>query len=648
MTRTSTTEPPRSRVAGNGAPRTTAQPGAATPAGGYRPGLPWRVYRAAAQALDRVVGWDRLPVPLGLAVIAGLRDALRRHNLHDTGTLPTTQPPAVPPFDPQVLTSRTVDGSYNDLAVPSAGMAGSRFGRNVPLVAAGRPAPAEVVEPSPREVSRQLMTRDELIPARSVNALVAPWLQWMIRDWFSHGKSPTEDPWRVELADDDPWPERPMLIMRTPEDPTRPDTSSPRTSVNTCTHWWDASQIYGVTAEQQREARTFEGGKLRVEADGMLPTPRSNHPVLEEPGFWLGLVPLQTLFTREHNAVCDMLTDEFPAWGDEQLFQRARLVVAALTAKIHTVEWTPAVISHPTTAAALRANWWGLAGERLSTVFGRLSDSELVSGIPGSPTRDYGVPYSLTEEFTAVYRMHPLMPDLFDLRSHEDDRRYRAEPYSLRELAGPGSLALLDTVPVADLLYSFGTEHPGLVTLHNFPRTLQEFVRPDGKVMDLAAVDILRHRELGVPRYCEFRRLLRLRAPAGFEELTGDPDLARHMSQLYGGDVEKVDLMVGLFAERLPEGFAFSDTAFRIFILMASRRLNSDRFLAGDFTPAVYTVPGMRWLADNTMASLILRHHPQLRPAMRSVTNAFLPWQRPGVRPGGHDHGGDRGGRPAA
>jgi hypothetical protein len=150
--------------------------------------------------------------------------------------------------------------------------------------------------------------------------------------------------------------------------------------------------------------------------------------------------------------------------------------------------------------------------------------------------------------------------------------------------------------------------------------------------MDLAAIDILRHRELGVPRYCEFRRLLRLRAPAGFEELTGDPDLARQVSQLYGGDVEKVDLMVGLFAERLPEGFAFSDTAFRIFILMASRRLNSDRFLAGDFTPAVYTVPGMRWLADNTMASVILRHYPQLRPALRSVPNAFLPWQRPGVR----------------
>ncbi|CCH87940.1 Heme peroxidase (Animal) [Modestobacter italicus] len=602
------------------------------PRGGHRSSLPWRVYRAAAGVVDRRRGWDRLPLPLALVVLSGLRDSLRRHNLVDTSAVPTTLPPVVPPFDPDVLTQRTTDGSWNQLDAPSAGMAGTRFGRNLPLASAGRPTRAEVVEPSPREVSRQLMTRHGLIPATSVNALVAPWLQWMIRDWFSHGKSPTEDPWRIELAEDDPWPERPMLVMRTPEDPTRPDAGrSPRTSLNTSTHWWDASQIYGSTPEHQREARTFEGGRLRVEANGMLPTPKSDHPTMAEPGFWLGLVPLQTLFTREHNAVCDMLADSFPNWGDEELFQRARLVIAALIAKIHTVEWTPAVISHPATVVAMRANWWGLAGERLGTAFGRLSDSEVISGIPGSPMRGYGVPYSLTEEFAAVYRMHPLVPDLFDLRSHTDDRRFREEPYSLQELSGPKSLALLETLPMADFLYSLGTEHPGLVTLHNFPASLQQFVRPDGQVMDLAAVDILRHRELGVPRYCEFRRQLRLRAPAGFEELTGDAELASEMSRVYGGDIEKVDLMVGLFAERRPEGFAFSDTAFRIFIVMASRRLDSDRFLTEDFTPAVYTAAGMRWLADTTMTSVILRHHPELRPAMRSAPNAFQPWQRPGA-----------------
>src|SRR4029450_7806985 len=85
--------------------------------------------------------------------------------------------------------------------------------------------------------------------------------------------------------------------------------------------------------------------------------------------------------------------------------------------KIHTAESTPAIISHPTTVYALRANWYGVAGERIARNFGRISDSEVISGIPGATTEHDGVPFSLTEEFTSVYRMHPLLPDDFDLRS---------------------------------------------------------------------------------------------------------------------------------------------------------------------------------------------------------------------------------------
>ena len=102
------------------------------------------------------------------------------------------------------------------------------------------------------------------------------------------------------------------------------------------------------------------------------------------------------------------------------------------------------------------------------------------------------------------------------------------------------------------------------------------------------------------------------------------------MRRLYDGDIERLDLMVGLFAEEKPQGFAFSDTAFRIFILMASRRLNSDRFFTRDFTPAVYTKQGLQWIADNSMQTVLLRHWPQLRPAMRDAENAFEPWVRAG------------------
>jgi len=181
---------------------------------------------------------------------------------------------------------------------------------------------------------------------------------------------------------------------------------------------------------------------------------------------------------------------------------------------------------------------------------------------------------------------------------------------------------------MADLMYSFGTQYPGLVTLHNFPRFLQEFHRPDGTLQDLAATDILRSRELGVPRYNQFRRLLHLPPAASFDDLTDSPDWARQIEAVYGGDIERVDLTVGMYAERRPTGFAFSDTAFRIFILMASRRLNSDRFFTTHYTPAVYTQAGMDWINDNGMQSVLLRHYPQLRPALGTVPNAFMPWVR--------------------
>ena len=595
---------------------------------GYHQSAFWKLYDGVAEFIDHRVGWDRLPVPLGLVVLVGLRDVLRKRNLYDTSDEPAVNLPPVAPATPQVRTARTPDGTYNDLDNPRMGMAGSRFGRNVPISSTYPDPPPDFLEPSPREVSRALLTRDQLIPATAANALVATWLQFMIRDWVSHGTSPTDQPWEIPLAGDDPWPSQPMRIMRSRPDPTAPPGSQRRpTHANTQTPWWDLSQVYGTTPEYQQWARTGTDGKLRVEADGLPPLPDdpADDP-RQVPGFWVGLLMMQTLFTLEHNAICDRLRAEYPEWSDDEIFQRARLINAALVAKIHTIEWTPAVIAHPTTKIAMRANWFGLAGERLHKLLGRISSSEVISGIPGSPTEQYGVPYSLTEEFVAVYRMHPLVPDDYSLRSSRNDQLVMQA--TLRDLAGPNALEVAQKVGLADLMYSFGTQHPGLVTLHNFPRYLQEFYRPDGNLQDLAATDILRSRELGVPRYNEFRRLLHLPPARNFDDLTDNPAWAREIERVYHGNIEHVDLTVGAFAERRPAGFAFSDTAFRIFILMASRRLNSDRFFTADYNPAIYTQAGMDWISDNSMATVLLRHYPQLRPSIGALPNAFQPWAR--------------------
>jgi Animal haem peroxidase len=495
---------------------------AVEPAHHSRGRAPFReILLALSEYVDRRIGWDKLPTPLGLADLAGLRALMRERNLYDTSHLPATNLPPIEPPSPRHQVNRTADGSYNDLEEPRMGMTGARFGRNIPLDRIPPASPSDVLSPNPREISRRLLTRTEFVPAGSVNSLVAAWVQFMIRDWFSHGRRSVDNPWTVPLADDDPWPERPMVIPRTQDDPTRPSDAGefPLTHINVTSHWWDASQIYGGTADEQQRRRTGVDGKLHITEGGLLPI--SDDPerdVSREPGFWLGLAMMGTLFTRERNAICDMLRRRYPNWSDNELFQRARLINAALIAKIHTVEWTPAIISHPTTVAALRANWWGLAGERVHRLLGRVSSSEIISGIVGGETNHFGVPYSLTEEFVAVYRMHPLIRDDWPLRSAADDATVRS--CSFRDIAGPQAIAVMNDIPMSDLLYSFGTLPPGLVTLHNFPRYLQEFERPDGHLQDLAATDVLRDRENGVPRYNEFRRLLRLTPASTFEDLT--------------------------------------------------------------------------------------------------------------------------------
>ena len=45
-------------------------------------------------------------------------------------------------------------------------------------------------------------------------------------------------------------------------------------------------------------------------------------------GILPGLVIWSTVFLREHNTVCDQLTEEHPHWTDEQIFQTARNAIA--------------------------------------------------------------------------------------------------------------------------------------------------------------------------------------------------------------------------------------------------------------------------------------------------------------------------------
>lgn len=597
---------------------------------------PSALLAAVSTGIDRTIGWSRLPVPLALPVLVGLRVALRAANLHALGGGTVTDPAVAsrPGAVDARCRVRSVDGSGNDPTDPGMGAAGAVFGRNIPLADAFPEDDRMLRTPNPRLVSERLLARREFEPATTLNLLAGAWIQFEVHDWFAHrttGVDPVVLPAPTGSVPTGhaacPMAHTAMAVRRT-EPTADADPTDPPVYPNAESHWWDGSQIYGSTSDVADALRSGTGGKLRIDAAGLAPADVDDHLDFDgiAANFWVGLALLHSLFMREHNAICDRLAAAYPSMDDQQLYDIARLVNTALMAKIHTVDWTPAIIAHPTTVAAMRGNWFGILGERFGRLFGRITRGDLLQGIPGSsPTDHHGTPFSLTEEFVAVYRMHPLLPDRVTLRRLADDSTI--DEVELPDLLLDRVRDRLAEVSMDDLFYSFGTGYAGALTLHNYPQHLRHLGRRDGNEIDLAAIDILRTRELGVPRYNEFRRHFRLNPIRSFEELTGgDQALAEEIRQVYADDLEQVDLLVGLFAEPKPKGFGFSDTAFRVFILMASRRLSSDRFFTTDFRSEVYTEVGMSWVRDNSMRSVLLRHFPALAPALAGVDNPFAPW----------------------
>jgi hypothetical protein len=583
----------------------------------------------AASSSHVWTNWYKHGLLVGGAQLMTMRTWLEKHNLADTNVeLPKTFH-----CDPARELVRTADGSCNDLSEPAMGAAGVRFGRNMPLSAVHAPSDLEIMEPNPREISRAFLTRDQFKPVSFLNLFAATWIQFMVHDWLSHGDNEASQPFLLPLAADDPFNQPEMMILRTQHDNshTAADGSIPISFRNEVSHWWDGSQIYGSDQATQNRLRSFKDGKIAVVESGpragMLPIDPVDN--VEMAGFkrnwWLGIDLMHQIFVREHNAIAERLKASYPNWTDQELFDHARLVNVAVMAKIHTVEWTPAILSNPILKQGMYANWYGFnsRGGKLVDFFHALKDP-VFDGIVGGKRETFDVPYSITEEFTSVYRLHSLLPEAFDVRSSETGAVIKELP--LTETRDSDAHKQLDQYNITDLLYSVGAQHPGQLTLNNYPKFLQDLSIPVVGHEDLGTVDIIRDRERGVPRYNEFRRQLHLNPITKFEDLTDDPVQLEKLHRIYG-DVEKLDLLIGTLAEsHRPTGYGFGETQFQIFLLMASRRLEADRFFTTDFRPEVYTPEGMDWIKKASFKGVLLRHFPGLAKHLEGVDNAFRPW----------------------
>ncbi|KAI9114063.1 hypothetical protein K1719_015314 [Acacia pycnantha] len=579
--------------------------------------------------VDKLGLWHRLPLLLGLAYLGLRRHLHQRYNLLHVAPLHGHQ------YDTLHYAYRTPDGTCNHPSDDLVGSQGTFFGRNMP------PATSDygLLDPHPTVVASKLLARKKFIDTGSqFNMIACSWIQFMIHDWIDH----LEDTEQVEIRDPDGYsggcPLKSFKFFKT----KKFKTGSPnmKTShLNTRTPWWDGSVIYGNNEKGMTRVRTFKDGKLRISEDGLLEHDEKGIPISGDVrNCWAGFSLLQALFVKEHNAVCDMLKAHYPDFDDEQLYRHARLVTSAVIAKIHTIDWTVELLRTDTLLAAMRINWYGFLGKKFKDLFGHIC-GPIFSGLVGTGKPiDHGIPYSLTEEFVSVYRMHSLLPDEIVLRdiklpAAEDKCPPILERVPMSNLLGKEGERRLSEIGMEQMLVSMGHQSCGAVELWNYPTWIRNLIahdidgedRPDP--VDIASMEVYRDRERGVARYNEFRRNLLMIPISKWEDLTDDEEVIEALREVYGDDVEKLDLIVGLHAEKKIKGFAISETAFFIFVLMASRRLEADRFFTSNFNSKTYTEEGLEWAnRTESLKDVIDRHFPDMTRNWMRCSSAFSVW----------------------
>ena len=593
--------------------------------------------------------WEKRGFVRGQLELAHIRRRLNRHALQSTYDGLVGHQQGGQPRPPWTKQFRTATGAWTT-DDPMEGAAGTELQRSGRCPVEERRGRAEDGKlPDARLVSRLMLASRggrETVPF--LNMLTVAWIQPQLHDWLSHAPAvPREGAFQVPLAENDPLREShgigALYVAKSASNPL--PQRGKLTYLNEVTHWWDASHLYGSDQAKQDELRqgsdgkSLPDGKMRME-DGLLPLDTTTG--LEITGFgrnwWVGPSLFHTLFVKHHNFICDVLKRAHPAWSTDQLFHTARLVNAAILAKIHTVEWTPAVLANRKIAAGMAANWWGLL-EALSRPFSERRIRRwyepvhaVLGGIVAGKRNNHGKPYGLTEEFSEIYRLHAAIPDAIEVRPIGAKLPLATIPTDATRAAR--ARTLIKEHGLATLLNSFGHQHMPALVNNNYPAFAGAMSVEGQAVIDLGTIDIIRARERGVPPYNAFRAMMDLKPVTKFEDLTPDPETVANLKALYGGDVDRIDLLVGTSCEsRRPEYFGFGETMFQVFIQMASRRLQADPFYTEKFNARYYTEEGMRLIERATLKEILLQHFPELGYSLAQVDNAFEPW---GTSAGAH------------
>ena len=444
------------------------------------------------------------------------------------------------------LPNRSVDGTCNNItntATTIWGAADVELARDMP---AGYGLPdffndmAGNCRISPRAISNLVVAQSEDLPSpRGLSSLVFTWGQFIDHDIDLTPEGHTEYI-PVLLPANESLFTQPIPFLRS-EPASDTGISDNREQQNIISSWMDASQVYGSEITRSNWLRTFSQGKLKTSEDNLLPyntlnglasgTLDVNAPSMAGDGGGTilvfvagdvraneqpGLTAMHTLFVREHNRICDQLTNQGMN-SDELIYQRARKIVGGYIQSITYRAFLPAL------------------------------------GVQLPPYSGYNssVHPDITNMFaTAAYRLgHTMVTNEIPL---VDNNCNPVGSGSIPLLEGFFNNAAIVEYGIAPLLQGLAGQTQQKVDTRIIDN-LRNFLfpvagSPDPFGLDLASLNIQRGRDHGLPDYNSVRAFYTNHPVSEFSDITSDSDLQAALETAYG-NVYNMDLWVGLLAE---------------------------------------------------------------------------------------------------
>lgn len=574
--------------------------------------------------------WYKYSMIKGLLYISKYVKRMQKENLFSTNEdLIKNQK-----CEASMVTARQIDGSCNDLKFPLMGAQDTYFSRNMP-VDLERTDLSKSTEPDPRLISRELIARDSFKQARYFNFLGAAFFQFVVHDWFSHENQP-DDLGLLTLQANDPlktkYGQDYMPYFKTKK--AAQDKSGIPYYKNKATHWFDASQIYGSDEKTAATLRTFQDGMMIVRGQGLPTDDKGNELAGNTDNWWVGLSVVHTIFVKEHNYIAAQIKKYYPKWTDQQLYDKARIINAALITKLFLTEMGEPRFQSKIVNMQLKSNWYGIVNALTQHKMGGIESdfspgweklffgNPILTGFAGSKRDLNGHAFAMSEEWALVYRYHQILPDVLTIKA-QDGNLLATIP--VEKTRGVESYNIVQKYGHDVVLKNFATQHAGQVVLNNKPKFLSEIEIPLLGRVDIGALDIIRERERGIPKFNQFRRFMGLKPYKNFLDLTQDKVAAQKLQNVYG-DIENLDSTIGLVAEFKPVGYELGETQSLILSLAAVRRLQADRFYTTQFNAKTYTKLGIDLINTTTMKKVLLRHYPTLKEELKNVVNPFAVW----------------------